>query len=126
MSFNYNDIENKSKRFTYRGKSIGVLEGDVLKKELSASKHMLRSPKGWAIQNFVLNEAEQIGAKFICIHELEEDTCFWATVGDFKTKGYSFDRGYGGQTALPIRYWQKLKPGKIPAVQIVLPLGVTV
>ena len=108
------------KIFKYRGAIIGILENGILRKEAYASKHMLQSPKGWAIQEYVFEEAKELKAKWVCIRDLESKYCYWATFSDFNLRGYWFDRGFGRQVVLPLKWFIKLTDGDSPDQQLPL------
>jgi len=106
---------NPVSTFKFRGKIIGKLMGDTLIKKAKASIHMLRIPESWAVQTSVLNNAEELGGKWVCIEETENSIFYWATIAEFHSSGFLFDRGHGEQRALGLKHFQKLKKGERPS-----------
>jgi hypothetical protein len=94
----------------------GALVDGWLRKIVQASKHMLRSPRGWAIDAHALAAARSAGALGLRIEDTESGKTYLATWAALDAHGYTFDRGYGRQIALPLRYWQ-LEGAPAPLVQ---------
>ena len=72
---------------------------------------MLRSPRGWAVDDSILRQARQLGAVRVRILDTETGASYTAGVDDFDANGVPVDRGYGRQTALPIHFWRKQTDG---------------
>lgn len=90
------------------------IENQTLKKSIFESKHLLRKPPAIAIDYGIFNKALEQGIKFIQIYGRETHTYFTATVEDFKHHSFTFDRGYGTQIALSLKYWNKSKSPELP------------
>lgn len=97
----------------------GALVDGWLRKIVQASKHMLRSPRGWAIDAHALATARSAGALGLRIEDTESGRVYLADWDTLDAHGYTFDRGYGRQIALPLRYWQ-LEGAPAPPVQELL------
>lgn len=101
---------------------VGSIEGQTLKKQVKASKHMLREPKGWAWDVCVLEQAESKGVTHTEIYDKEAGVVFRAKLADFWTRGVKLDRGFGPQICLPIAFWQVRRPGDDSPRQLSLAL----
>jgi hypothetical protein len=93
------------------GAIIGIIAGDVLRKEGRASKHMLRRPPSWAAAVEALDAAKAAGAQWVEYHDLDSGAVYRAALSEFYRVGLSIDRGAGPQLALPLRYWTVTRPG---------------
>lgn len=108
--FNYTENNSKTQPFfNQKGKVIGKLENGVLKKIVRGSVHMLQKPKGWAWDKHVIEETKILGGKSIEITDTETQTKYKAKLDDFEFFGIAFNRGYGEQIVLPIKYWSIIK-----------------
>lgn len=88
------------------GAIIGIVAGDVLRKEGRASRHMLRRPPAWAAAVEALDAANAAGAQWVEYHDLDTGNCYRAALSEFYRVGLRIDRGAGPQIALPLGYWQ--------------------
>jgi hypothetical protein len=87
------------------GRIVGsVIDGKFCKR-VRGSKHMLREPRGWAIDVQSLTDAERLGAREVEIHDSESDVIYTASVERIRSKGLKFDRGFGQQVCLPLQSW---------------------
>ncbi len=93
------------------GKVVGHVENDSFVKKVRASKHMLRSPRGWALDVQSLKDAEEIGAKFVELHDSDSGKTYRASIERIWEKGISIDRGYGKQQVTLIGEWNIEGPG---------------
>lgn len=89
------------------GQLVGVVENGELFQRRRANVHMLRSPRGWCVDDGVLRQARELGAVRVRILDAETGASYTADIADFDTHGVPVDRGYGKQTALPIRHWRE-------------------
>lgn len=92
------------------GRVIGNIIGDTLVKRVYGSKHMLRTPKGWAVDKTSVFEAKQAGAKKIEIRDRETGIIYRSSLDSFLSYGINFDRGFGPQIALPLDRWTVISP----------------
>jgi hypothetical protein len=93
------------------GRFVGTVSGDVFRKKLRKSRHMLHSPLGWASDEDILVFITQLGVDKFVIDEIEEGITYEATLDSFYKYGILIDRGYGQQRALPLRFWRKQGEG---------------
>lgn len=92
--------------FSTNGKPVATLEGQILRKRVRASVHMLRRPPGWAIDRSILEAARRDGAVAIEVFDIETRKVFTAPINAFEKHGVHFNRGFGDQVALPLQYWR--------------------
>lgn len=93
------------------GQLVGVVENDELTQRRRASVHMLRSPRGWCVDDGILQEARTLGAVRVRIIDTETGASYTADIVDFDAYGVAIDRGFGKQTALPLQYWRQQTAG---------------
>jgi len=84
----------------------GKLSGIVWTKSVRASVHMLRTPKGWALDVADLELAEQRGARLVHLHDREVPCDYWASIETLRAHGWLFDRGCGRQLGLSLAWWR--------------------
>lgn len=87
---------------------IGYVKGQVFHKNVVASKHMLRKPPAWAFDVDTLDQAEEAGAKWVQLRDVEGGREYVAAIGYIRANGFAVSRGHGKQIALPLGSW-KLK-----------------
>jgi hypothetical protein len=92
--------------FSTTGKPIATLQGNVLKKRVRGSLHMLRRPPAWAVDAIVLQQARQDGAATVEVEDIETRRRYTAPIEAFDRWGIRFNRGFGDQVALPLSHWQ--------------------
>lgn len=90
----------KNRRLQY-----GEVSGDTYSKTVKGSRHMLRSPRSWAIDSADLAEAERQGATRVEIFDAETGLVYTATIATIRARGLAVNRGFGKQTALPLQHW---------------------
>jgi hypothetical protein len=93
--------------YTVDGKIGGFVRGEVLRKVVRGSSHMLRKPPAWALDAEVLDTAERIGAKVVLVVDSERGHEYRATISTIRRMGRVINRGFGAQWALPIRCWTR-------------------
>jgi predicted SpoU family rRNA methylase len=71
---------------------------------------MLRRRRGWAIETAVLHRARALGAHLVRIEDEETGATWETNIETFERCGYSFDHGWGNQTALDLHHWQRQSP----------------
>ncbi|NMC59807.1 MAG: hypothetical protein GYA51_10570 [Candidatus Methanofastidiosa archaeon] len=100
--------KNKKIQLVYSslGKVIGRIENDTLIKNIYKSRHMLRIPPAICCDEYILDQAEDLGVVEIVINEVEEEKKYKATIPDFRKKGFPVRRGYSNQIGLTLAYWK--------------------
>jgi hypothetical protein len=119
-SISTNHYSRKTPVFRSDGKPIGYYQGDTLHKSVASEKHMLRQPKGWAWDTVILDEAEKNGVVRIEIRDKKSGKRYIATIQAYWDFGIGFNRGYGDQIVLPLKYWEVILPGNQPSQQLKL------
>jgi hypothetical protein len=94
------------------GRVIGQVDGDTFQKNVRGSVHMLRKPRGWAVDTATLADLRGQGVLHIKVTDTESGTCYTAPLTKFDRYGVEFNRGFGPQVALPLGYWSV--DGKLP------------
>lgn len=87
------------------GRVIGQIYGDTFHKNVRGSVHMLRKPRGWAVDADTLTDLRTQGVLDIKVTDTETGTVCTAPLAKFEQYGVEFNRGFGPQVALPLGYW---------------------
>lgn len=101
------DEQNSGKPVFVGTRIVGTVRGDTFHKRVLRSKHLLRTPQGWASDLGALQSAGAEGARFIEVFDQERGEVFRASIDRLLTEGVRFNRGYGLQIALPIDAWER-------------------
>ncbi len=88
------------------GRIIGHVAGGVFSKRVRGSVHMLRAPRGWALDADTLAELRALGVVTVTVTDTESDTTYSAPLAEFSAHGVALNRGFGPQVALPLGYWR--------------------
>ncbi len=94
------------------GRVVGYVKAGVFYKSISGSKHFLHKPPAIAFDISTLNDAEKAGAVRVEVYDRETRTTYRATLAHVLDKGFTFNRGWGEQIALPFEGWTKHTKGK--------------
>ena len=92
-------------------KVIGHVEGDKFIKRVRGSKHMLRQPRGWALDILSLGDAERMGARTVEIEDTESGLTYSTSIALVWSKGLRLNRGFGDQIALPLHLFTMSEAG---------------
>ena len=84
----------------------GAIVDGWLRKLVHGSRHMLKSPRAWAIDADALTVARTLGAIAVRIEDTETGKIYRADLATIDAHGYRFNRGYGDQVALQLKFWQ--------------------
>lgn len=93
------------------GRTAGYVYGDAFRKTVRGSKHMLRTPRAWASDIAALAAAAAAGATHIEIEDSESGALYRASIAEMLEHGFTFDRGFGQQIALPLDKWSRPDKG---------------
>ena len=97
----------------------GEVDGAVWRKRARASRHMLRYPqRAWALDIADVDAAEACGAREVEIEDVETGQTYWTTLEAIRRDGFTFDRGYGEQVALPLASWVQRSQSDAPGRQL--------
>lgn len=86
-------------------KYAGKFENGIFAKTVLASRHMLRQPKGWAIDMTIIEDLVKKDCKFIQIQDKETGLEYQVEFGQFLLQHIVIDRGFGRQALLPLNQW---------------------
>lgn len=103
-----------------QGRVVGRVRGNVFRKSVRGSRHMLRRPPAWALDVGSLLEAERLGARFVEVFDRDTGATYRADVADVRRHGFTFDRGHGRQIGLPLERWTVRRAGQPVAEQLSL------
>lgn len=87
-------------------KTIGTIYGYQFVKIASTAQHMLRDPKGWALDIAVLEQLRKARVAEVVVIDEELNKMWTAPLESYFTYGVFVDRGSDPQSCLPIEYWQ--------------------
>ncbi len=90
----------------HKGWVIGYIFGNKFFKHVLGSKHMLRKPPGWANDISIIETLKENKVQNIEIHDDETGIVYSSTLENLLEHGFKFDRGFGGQICLPLKYWK--------------------
>jgi hypothetical protein len=85
---------------------IGDLTGKIYTKRVRGSKHQLRVPPAWGIDEGAVTQIARMGATSIQIHDTEKDIYYSCELATFQAHCLVMDRGFGRQLALPMKRWR--------------------
>ena len=93
------------------GKIIGQIEGGVFIKRVKQA-HMLKTPRGWAIDcksywDFIWPKVHTIR-----IEETESDTVYEISTKTFDKQKVYMDRNFGAQYYVILKYWHQIRKGQ--------------
>ncbi len=89
------------------GKVVGQVSAGVFRKDkLVGSRHMMRKPRGWALDVASLAQAESHGADLVQLTDQETGLVYRASIVLINEKGVEVNRGYGRQICLPLEFWE--------------------
>ena len=96
---------------------IGDLTGKIYTKKVQGSKHQLRVPPAWGIDESAVTTIARAGATTIQIHDTEKGIYYSCELATFQTHCLKIDRGFGKQLALPMKWWRvAMTPSIQPAL----------
>jgi hypothetical protein len=87
------------------GKVAGRVEDGVFVKPVRGSRHMLRTPRAWAVDAEAYDRIRQ-DIHLIVVEDEESSINYRATPEIFDAYRGSLDRGFGHQYFLPLARWQ--------------------
>lgn len=99
-------ITRRAPRQALRGPAHGQVRGDVWRKSVRGSVHMLRTPRAWCFDVGDLGAAEAVGVRLVLVHDLESLRKHYATIATVRARGFALDRGHGRQVALALEHWR--------------------
>lgn len=94
------------------GNIIGSIENGVFTKRVQGSAHMFRTPPAWAIDCKAFLEEIFLQAHMIRVVEKESGTVYEIGTRTFNNRKVYFDRGFGPQYFVPLKYWHEIREGQ--------------
>ena len=76
-------------------------------KTIDASKHMLKQPPAFAYDTFIIDQAEEHGVLYHVIHDRSTKRTWSTWHTTVQLHGFTFNRGFGEQTALTLPFWNE-------------------
>jgi len=93
-------------------KVVGKVVGDEFVKKLHSAKHFLHTPPAIAFDVESLDQARNLGATRVKIIDLDSGVIYRVTIEVILKRGFMFNRGFGDQIGLALKYWSFNKMGK--------------
>lgn len=87
------------------GRIVGQVIDGVFVKDVSSSKHFLRTPEAIAYSLDTLHAAEAAGAVWLDVLDTDTGTHYRASLAMMWDKGRNFDYGFGSQRYLCLSFW---------------------
>lgn len=87
------------------GRVIGQVAGDIFRKSIQGSKHLLRSPKAICFDRSTLRDAVAAGATRAEIYDRESGTAYTATIDRLRERCFPVHRGHGEQVGMTLDHW---------------------
>lgn len=90
---------------------MGEVVGEVFKKNITGSRHILHKPRAIALSVESLTQAEHAGAREIQINDKETGRVYSCSIDDFRDKSFPIQRGgFEPQLALPLDKFEVTSP----------------
>lgn len=103
-----NFITNKNKEMVRIGnKTIGYVENNTFIKPVIGSKHQLRQPPAWGIDAGAFDERVKSRVSLFIILDRETGLEYQTSIETFNKHCFRFNRGFGDQYALSLKYWTR-------------------
>lgn len=93
-------------------KVVGKVVGDEFVKKLHSVKHFLHTPPAIAFNLESLDQVRNLGATRVKIIDLDTGIIYRVTIEVILKRGFLFNRGFGDQIGLALKYWNFNKMGK--------------
>lgn len=93
---------NKSITVFAGKQAVGNVSGEVFRKRIQGSKHLLTRPPALAFDVASLEAAQKAGARRVEVEDAETGRVFITEIARIWRDGFTFDRGHGRQIALAI------------------------
>lgn len=93
------------KIYASSGRVVGEVSGDVLRRVIHGSRHLLREPVAIAHETGVLDQAERLGAVRVEVRDVETGALYATTIGTIRAHGFKVNRGFGEQIAMRLSRW---------------------
>ncbi len=84
---------------------VGQVDGDIFRKTIIGSKHLLQRPRSICFDRSTLNDAQAAGATRAEILDRETGTIYTATFETVETYSFPVHRGHGDQVGVTLDHW---------------------
>lgn len=81
--------------------------GKPFVKPVDSTRHMLRSPKAWAVGAESLTSAEALGSQLVILHDRATGDIYSAPIATIRERGFPINRGFGPQIVLVLGEWSR-------------------
>lgn len=85
-------------------REVAGITGDVLHKHVR-DRHVLTRPPAIAFDAAIVAEAERRGVRTVGVRNTDSERQYAVTLADFLRYGFRFNRGWGDQIGLELRFW---------------------
>lgn len=82
--------------------AVGAVCGEAFRKRICGSRHLLQRPPALAFDVASLEAAQKAGARRVEVEDAETGRVFITEIARIWRDGFTFERGFGRQIALPI------------------------
>lgn len=117
MQTNYTKTQ-RTQIYSTTGRTIGYVKGNAFYKTVAASRHFLRTPPAIAFDTCSLEAAQRAGASKVIVTDRETGICYRAQISYILEAGFSVNRGFGEQWALPLAGFIRSRPGDLVGEQL--------
>lgn len=104
--------KGQSKPIYAGSRVVGQVIGNTFYKSVSSSKHFLRTPPAIAFDVATLAQAEEAGARKVCVTDKDTGNQYRASLEHIRLNGFTFNRGFGEQVGLVMDGWIKTRKGQ--------------
>lgn len=94
------------------GRIIGEIDGGVFYKQVIPKIHRLRKPPAWATDADSFDREVAPNCHAIVLIDKENDKQFTTSIDAFIAHRFEFNRGFGRQYAVTLRWWTELNPAQ--------------
>jgi len=102
-----------SKPVKINKKVVGVVEKDTFEKKVDSSKDLLRTPPAITFDELALSKAEELGASKVKVEDTLTGISYYSTINAIRSRGFSFNRGFGSQVGLALSEWSKNEESQV-------------
>ncbi len=98
------------KAVCHNGRIVGKIEGKTFVRVVDPTRHMLRSPAGWAHDDALLDRLQAAGITGVRIEDRDGGGAWFAPLAVIRSKGFAVNRpGWPAQTGLVLSEWATLR-----------------
>ena len=98
----------KTKAVKINKKVVGNIKGKTFSRELDSSKDFLRTPPAITFDELALSKVE----------DTLTGISYYSTINAIRSRGFSFNRGFGSQVGLALSEWSKNEESQVKIFDI--------